>query len=423
MTWFFRKLHVIAVRVSNRSYGIVGNFTSDVEPGQPLRDWLEMRLAASLAQGNNEGFGAFDDWNKVSLFQEGRTVGVDEDCATLRLDTPLLCVLNMDDSMPASLAAGLILEKWIDHKKNEEADQLANRLAQRLGKYSGGASPVVPTSQERHWLSSTAVVGLKRFFHHASDEIASKLRANPTRREDGLTDELVYEVFSNTRSRDLLRDLLAPSGLVLELSCEESGSAERVLGSDLGFCLTVRGPGLLTQRAILLQAKRLHPTPDEFTPGSSYGDLLQSDGREQARKMLDISPCSYFLLYNPLGLNAILSHRDSAIEIRSSLDYSTDGISVLPASIVEGMDRATWEAVGHLHSFTCSFVKFLVDDFIQGKVGDRSRRALRAALTRKLRRDLDLGGDDETPPPRFTITMTLDVTGMSGFGGHPNPEL
>lgn len=413
-------IRVLGARLANCRITMFANMSAGCQSGETIRNWLTVVLGASLAGDISKGFTPFSDWESLSVFQGGDTVPLDTRCSTLRADSPVICILRGDDSLPAEIVAKLLLSQWDEQRKDEEANELAKRLVPFLTGQLKPSGSAVPTSQERHWLTPQAVLGLKRFFYQASDLIGTKLRANPTRREEGLTNELVFEIFSNSRNRDLLRDLLAATGVVLELSCEESGSAERVLGSDLGMCLSVRGPGLFTRRAILLQAKRLQPAPDEFSARSPYGDLLETDGIAQAQRMLGITPCSYFLLYNPAGLEAILAPFERSIEIRTSLDYSTDGICILPALIVEGLDKSTWQAVVHLHPFTCSFVKFMVDDFIQGKVGDRSKRALLAALTRKLRPALELDADDDdTPPPRFSVTLTLDITEMPEFR-HPD---
>lgn len=382
---------------------------------QSIKDWLSTVLAICLSRDLKNDTPLFSEWGALSVFQGGMQISLASKCAALRTDTPVVCVIDRDGSLPVGIVASFLVDKWDEENKEKEAERLAKRVADRISALVQPLGQVVPTSQERHWLTTPAVIGLKRFFHGASDEIARKLKSNPTRREEGLTDELVYEIFSNPGSRELLRDLLAPSGVLLEMSCEESGSAEKVLGTDLGFVLTIRAPGLFTRRAILLQAKRLHPAPDDFTPRSEYGDLLEKHGREQAQKMLQVTSSAFFLLYNPLGLEATVPRSGMLIEIPTSLDYSTDGITVLPASIVCGMDRLAWSPVAHLHPFTCSFVKFIVDDFIQGKVGDQSQRALQAALTRKLRRTYEVGENNDVPPPRFTISLELDVSHMAHF--------
>jgi len=294
--------------------------------------------------------------------------------------------------------------------------ELAPLLTERLD----NRTQIIPISQERHWLASSSVLGLKRFFYKASDEIAKKLSANPTRREEGLTDELVYEIFSNPQNQKFLDSLLSPSGVKIKLECEESGSAENELGCDIGMCLTVQSKGLNNRRAILLQAKRLHPNPDNFSSSSRYGDLLESHGIEQARKMLAITPCSYFLLYNPSDLHNYLKPYSDEIQIKTSLDYSTDGICILPASVMEGMNRSLWQNVVDLHPFTCSFVKFMVDDFIQGKLGDGGRRAIMASLTRNVRKNMEIDDNDEISPPRFSIIIKLDVSHMSGYSHQRN---
>jgi hypothetical protein len=114
------------------------------------------------------------------------------------------------------------------------------------------------------------------------------------------------------------------------------------------------------------------------------------------------------MLYNPTGIEDLFHQQAQPLQINNTLDYSTNGICILPASVAQGMDRSVWNEVIKLHPFTCSFVKFMVDDFIQGKVGDSRKDAVAAALTRGLRRASNIDGD--VPPPRFAISLTVDVS-------------
>jgi len=56
----------------------------------------------------------------------------------------------------------------------------------------------------------------------------------------------------------------------------------------------------------------------------------------------------------------------------------------------------------------------MVDDFIQGKLGDGGRRAINASLTRKLLRIMEIDDNAEVSPPRFSISIKLDVSHMIG---------
>jgi hypothetical protein len=138
---------------------------------------------------------------------------------------------------------------------------------------------------------------------------------------------------------------------------------------------------------------------------------MEPDGRSQAEKMLDITPCSYFILYNPADLRSLTGVSQRGFEALGSLDYADDGILILPASFVAGASTASFQNVSQLLPFTSSFVKFMVDDYFQGKLGDSRRRALAAALTRELRRVTEIG-DTDIPVPRFSIAFTLDINQM-----------
>lgn len=409
-----REFYIVVVGINKKRIETLGKLKANPISNGSIKDCLSLWLAVALSKNLSEGAEAFQDWNLLSVYQDGIEISLSEDCSSLRTDAPIVCILNMDESLPSVIAAKFIADKFQEERKKEEMDDLVNRLAPLLSVRLDNRAQIIPISQERHWLASSAVIGLKRFFYKASDEIAKKLSANPSRREEGLTDELVYEIFSNPQNQKFLDSLLSPSGVKIKLECEESGSAEKKLGCDIGMCLTVESKGLNNRRAILLQAKRLHPHPDNFSSSSRYGDLFESHGIEQARKMLAITPCSYFLLYNPSDLHNYLKPYGDEIQINTSLDYSTDGICILPASVMEGMNRLRWQNVVDLHPFTCSFVKFMVDDFIQGKLGDGGRRAIKASLTRKLQRVMEIDDNAEVTPPRFSISIRLDVSHMSG---------
>jgi hypothetical protein len=63
----------------------------------------------------------------------------------------------------------------------------------------------------------------------------------------------------------------------------------------------------------------------------------------------------------------------------------------------------------------------MVDDFIQGKLGDASPQVLGAALTSAGRQALDVP-EPEVGGPRHSIVITLDVTALQTTEGTPQPE-
>lgn len=285
------------------------------------------------------------------------------------------------------------------------ADRLISETLRRLTPLPH----VIISSHERHWLPMRAVEALKRFFHQACVQIAVRLRSHRRYPEVGLTSELVFRIFDDREHQHFVRELLIPTGVALDIECEESGSAESALGSDLGFCVTVCGPDLHTRRAILCQAKRLHPEGDVFRSSSRYGTLFGTQGRDQAKKMLDITPCSHFLLYSPLHLESLLNSEQDSRRIRNSVDHADDGIGVLPAAFVKDTEGNTWAGVADAYPFSSSFTTFMVDDFIQGKLGDTRQAVLAASLTKGQRLAVKIPDDPKIPIPRFSVTFTFDV--------------
>jgi uncharacterized protein (DUF2132 family) len=407
------KLLIIAAKILDGKISNVRPFTLDGAPDRVLTEVLSPVLGYAFTVNPSGGFTLFSDWENITIYQNGAKVDSTTTFGKVDRRLPLICIHNEDESLPSEVVAMMLTKQWAEEQEEKEAQRLAERIKRSLASSDpSSASTSVLTSQERHWLPPAAVVAMKRFFYAASCEIARRVQTNPTRREEGLTSELVFEIFSRKENQEFLHDLLSPHGIHMHLSCEESGSAEPVTGADLGMCLSLIGRGLKTMRAILLQAKRLHQKGSRFSSHSIYGDMFAPHGLEQAKRMLGITPASFFILYNPEGLSTLLPASPSQSGISSSLDYSVDGISILPASYVIAMDRAIWEQVGQLHFFTCSFIKFMVDDFVQGKIGDCRPHAIRAALTRSLRDILDPNGSGQEPLPRFSVHISVDISHM-----------
>jgi len=409
-------MDVISARFDGKSLSHGRVVPAPPEKGvmRTVREGVQICLGLAFSSNLNAGIANFSEWDTLTVSQDGVEVDLAAALSTLRRDLPLVCIFGHKDKSSSMALAQLLTQQYEQQIADRRADDLARRVAQTLrGDMATHMTGVVPVTQERHWLIPDVVVALKRFFHRASTKISDRLKANPRFPEEGLTSELVYTALTERDSVGFVSDLLRATGVRLTLSCAESGSAERLLGSDIGFCLSVNGPGLHLRRSILCQAKRLHPDGAEFSSRSRYGDLLDSHGLEQAKKMLDITPCSYFLLYNPPDVGAIVGHASPTLEVKASLDYCDDGVLVLPASFVIGASRREFQPVAHLAPFTCSFVKFMVDDFIQGKLGDSSKTAACAALTREMRGALDIP-NMEVPPPRFSVTFGLEVPEVHG---------
>lgn len=124
---------------------------------------------------------------------------------------------------------------------------------------------------------------------------------------------------------------------------EESG-----FGLDLGIRVIIETTGYSTQKAILVQCKRMFGVG-----GSGTFPKLRDDGAEQARKMLEVTPASFFFLFNagdPCKLlemmrSATLLPWDEPFEwFHLLLPYFDPGIAVLPAARVLAMSEAATAA-------------------------------------------------------------------------------
>jgi hypothetical protein len=124
---------------------------------------------------------------------------------------------------------------------------------------------------------------------------------NRGRREDSDTDDLIDEFETAVASEvdRLGRDLLG-TGVRLEVEFYPTNfpvSEENKYGADLGVRLHVEGPSFNVTKAVLFQNKRMFGTESD----ASFNQL-RGDGEDQARKMLRITPASFFLLFNGLPI-------------------------------------------------------------------------------------------------------------------------
>jgi hypothetical protein len=268
----------------------------------------------------------------------------------------------------------------------------------------------------RNWLNPSEALNLKEFFYLASREIAARLDHNPHADERGLTDELV-RVLSNHKSALVsnLQERLNKSKSVIELTLHETMIREEArTGADIGLVLRIATDDVQYQRSVLFQAKRLQPDGEVFGPFCSYG-LEDSRSRKQSDAMLKWNAASFFILYNPTVIPAC-SHAEKSEELdtvaerltgywETHHEYAakhygaplprlfvpnqlpaifalpfdpTDAICVVPAAFVSQARPSALRAQP-IYKYTVSFTNFMVDDLIQGKVGDTSKSGIEAA--------------------------------------------
>lgn len=259
----------------------------------------------------------------------------------------------------------------------------------------------------RNWLRYSQRIVLLGYFYHVARILSSRLHADPSRNEVGLTDELIYALTGLEDLREWLRDNLHETELGLELSTRKFTQIEEsIVGADIGIVLKVQTRTHQVEKAMLLQAKRLKPDKGFFSQTSKYDELTSKHGMSQAEKMLRITPASFFILYNPpitfaRTMKHFVGSTDTSgtfnlIESDMSPTFLTgnDDITILPATTSTGLTcKSTIES---LHKFTIPFASFMVDDFFQCKVGDPSDRAKEVAY----------GRDDENPV-RYSLVLEV----------------
>jgi hypothetical protein len=121
--------------------------------------------------------------------------------------------------------------------------------------------------------------------------------------EDYITGKLVEKINLYDVEEQKWKDIqgkFKEIGLDVNLKGSLNGkSSEGKIGADLGIVLKVDGNDFEMEKAILVQAKKAYVDGQEVV----YKELFKMDqgvikGVEQAKKMLMITPASFFFLYN-----------------------------------------------------------------------------------------------------------------------------
>jgi hypothetical protein len=170
-------------------------------------------------------------------------------------------------------------------------------------------------------------------------------------REDTFTDDLVDAMAGqiSVRLAQSSERLSTPPGNVkIEFEATKAPQGEENdFGLDLGVRVIIESPGYSTQKAILVQCKRM------YGRGSSGTfPKLRGDGEEQAKKMLEVTPASFFFLFNGGREDDLLEMMGSAAMwpwdepyrwFPPSMihpEYFDPGVAVLPATRVLAMSQA-----------------------------------------------------------------------------------
>jgi len=277
-----------------------------------------------------------------------------------------------------------------------------------------------------------AAVEIGEAFGAASADIRQRLGRSHRReeegqaatREDTFTDDLV-EALERSISERLaaISERLTVSGTNVRVQFDATKAIqgeESTFGLDLGIRVVVETPGYVTEKAILVQCKRMYGLGDtgEFPK-------LRGDGEAQAAKMLRVTPASFFFLFSGGDHHTLWEMMRSSTLLPwpdryfwpefGSLDraYFDPGVTVLPATRVLAMSEASKTAgskfpVGARDVLAGSLPlgHFIAGLFAPCVVGDVRTGVLRLATPPTLR-DSVAGVDADMPelgslePKRF----------------------
>lgn len=178
-------------------------------------------------------------------------------------------------------------------------------------------------------------------------------------REDTFTDDLADALDRVIADRlEQLSEKLSNSGSNVRIefgSTKTPQGEEADFGLDLGVRVIIESPGYTAQKAILVQCKRMYGVGNAGT-----FPKLRGDGEDQAKKMLEVTPASFFLLFNGGSEHELLELMASATLLpwdepylwfhhpRIHRDYFDPGVAVLPATRVLAMSEAAKASNGQM---------------------------------------------------------------------------
>jgi hypothetical protein len=147
-------------------------------------------------------------------------------------------------------------------------------------------------------------------FGNASDSIRERRSqaeqreklGNRSRREESDTDELIH-VLENAIEKEVkkLQSTISETGVQMDVEFYPTNlpvGEEHRDGADIGLRLHMEGPGFNITKAALFQNKRIYGSTNSF-------DQIRHDGEVQAARMLDLTPASFFLLFNGLPVTTV----------------------------------------------------------------------------------------------------------------------
>jgi hypothetical protein len=252
--------------------------------------------------------------------------------------------------------------------------------------------------QPQNWLTARQATYLAAFFDDTCYKVSARLSRDPSVHEVTLTDDFADEFRPDTDKHNRIMSALEAEDIHLELEVTRMTLPEETeVGADVGIVLDIRMNDLSLKKAILLQAKKLAIRGNE----PEYRDLLTRHARMQSKKMLAATPASFFMLYNPLpfepaneGVNFIEFPEAHRTRVNLFPPEIRQGIMILPAITQQGLKvKPGFQTISR---FSLPFTNFMLDDFIQCKVGDGGSKAIRIASS-----------EEEKFPVRHTIKLVV----------------
>lgn len=254
--------------------------------------------------------------------------------------------------------------------------------------------------------------------------------------ETSMTDMLVDEFASSLRQHlDSVASDLRARGVIAHLevsACRPPG--EHTHGADLGLNITIDTPTFIVEKSCLVQCKRM------YSPASRPRfPEIRENGEEQARKMMEITPASFFMLYNylpqvdlirlagvpsllicPYGYGSGHVHGPEVVEsdVWAQVGPLWDlGIAMLPASRVRALSRA---AQGMARPFPVDANKILpgawplgvfIADILGGCLVGDTRDTVRSIANPRLSRPPPAGvHSPAAPPPQLGVRHVINFS-------------
>lgn len=290
-------------------------------------------------------------------------------------------------------------------------------------------------SYPANWLDSNDVDQLMHFFYAASFQVSQFLAKNPGAGEDSLTDVLIDQL---TKEHVKLDSQEYPGiGINKTVFRFVPRPREPRTGADIGIVFNTRNYDLDVTKAVLIQCKKLHFN-DPYMAMTNYTcfgkpeyatTLLGKRSLDQACKLLRLTSASFFLVYNPplapwasLGA-AEVSKRTKELGFYADVDIAIDthmlrqdfdgllkyfvGPTILPAATVLGffknsksrarIDSSSVSGIRRVLRYGSCLYDFMVNDVLQGKVGDPREEVIDAAT----------GGRPDVFNPAYTLYFEI----------------